>query len=550
MKDTIVLSLYGVTEHDKKSIRDAAGKSLDFVSAGSLRSSNPLGILRNLRSLKARQLIILFDPKNSVGVLQILKLLGILTPSTELYVWIGEKKIPFKRNEILAIMASFVVQNLKAWASLFYNWLDVLKLEKAKPLSFVVSKKDQKVFYLKTNYWVGVKAGGSVGHIAGVIKGFLENKFSVNYYGADKPLLVDDLIPYRVSSPSISLSYPEELNHYSYDRQLFAELKNDDILKSSDFIYQRLSIANFTGVRLSRALNKPLILEYNGSESWIAKNWGVPLRFNSLADRIEKVCFKHSHLIVTVSNVLRDDLIERGADPKKIVVYPNCIDPDVFNPSLYSKENTETLRKRWGIEAGDKVFTFVGTFGQWHGVRVLAEAIEGLYERNAGLLDQNKVKFWMIGDGPEAKIFSDKLASHIARGRIVMTGLVPQKEAPVYLAGSDVLLSPHVNNPDGGRFFGSPTKLFEYMAMGKPVIASNLEQIGEALCDGAIWPTLPQQKNDSILVAPGNSSQLAEAILWMISNSEAVQHLGFNARRKALKQYTWKRHVQEIIDGV
>ncbi|WP_374079910.1 glycosyltransferase family 4 protein [Bdellovibrio bacteriovorus] len=550
MKETVVLSLYGVTEFEKNSLRNAVGDSLDFVSAGSLRASSPLGIIRNLRNLKARRLIIMFDSKNSLGILQILKLLGILTRSRELYVWIGDKEVPFKRSEIVRIVVSFLLQNVKSWASLLRNWLAVNHLEKVSSLNFKVSPKDQRIFYLKTNYWVGVKAGGSVGHIAGVIKGFLDNKFSVNYYGADKPLLVDDLIPYRVSSPEVSLSYPEELNHYSYDYQLFKELKNDPVLKDSDFIYQRMSIANFTGVRLSRVLKKPLILEYNGSEAWISKNWGVPLRFNSLADRIEKMCFKHAHRIVTVSNVLREDLIERGANPEKIVVYPNCIDPDIFNPALYADREKETLRKRWGINKDDKVFTFVGTFGKWHGVRILAEAVRELYDKNADFLDQNKVKFWMIGDGPELKVFTEILSGYLGRGTIIMTGLVPQREAALYLASSDVLLSPHVNNPDGGRFFGSPTKLFEYMAMGKPVIASNLEQIGEALCDGAIWPAVPNEKSDSILIAPGNSIELAQAMEWVIENGHAVQHLGRNARNKALSQYTWKRHVQEIIDGM
>ena len=60
---------------------------------------------------------------------------------------------------------------------------------------------------------------------------------------------------------------------------------------------------------------------------------------------------------------------------------------------------------------------------------------------------------------------------------VTLTGLVPQSEAPEYLACADVLVSPHIPNKDGSRFFGSPTKLFEYMAMEKPIIAAALGQI-------------------------------------------------------------------------
>ena len=61
----------------------------------------------------------------------------------------------------------------------------------------------------------------------------------------------------------------------------------------------------------------------------------------------------------------------------------------------------------------------------------------------------------------------------------LFTGLIPQEKGPQYLAVADILVAPHVPNPDGTPFFGSPTKLFEYMAMGRGIVASNLDQIGE-----------------------------------------------------------------------
>ena len=77
---------------------------------------------------------------------------------------------------------------------------------------------------------------------------------------------------------------------------------------------------------------------------------------------------------------------------------------------------------------------------------------------------------------------------------MIFTGSLPSDKVAEYLDASDILVSPHIPMPDGSRFFGSPTKLFEYMAMGKAIVASRLEQLAEVLeHDRTAW-----------LVTPGN----------------------------------------------
>ena len=67
---------------------------------------------------------------------------------------------------------------------------------------------------------------------------------------------------------------------------------------------------------------------------------------------------------------------------------------------------------------------------------------------------------------------------------------------------------------DGSEFFGSPTKLFEYMAMGKGIVASRLGQIGDVLSD----------EETALLIEPGNARQLADAIL-RLSDSRELREL-------------------------
>jgi len=146
----------------------------------------------------------------------------------------------------------------------------------------------------------------------------------------------------------------------------------------------------------------------------------------------------------------------------------------------------------------------------------------------------------MIGDGkmlPEARsiIEAAGVSSHVT-----FTGLVPQEDGPAYLAACDVLVSPHVPNSDGSEFFGSPTKLFEYMAMGAGIVASRLAQIADVLEHG----------KTALLVRPGSATELATAICLLVSDENLRSELGRNARRRAETQHTWRRHTERIIDHV
>jgi glycosyltransferase involved in cell wall biosynthesis len=120
----------------------------------------------------------------------------------------------------------------------------------------------------------------------------------------------------------------------------------------------------------------------------------------------------------------------------------------------------------------------------------------------------------------------------------VFTGLVPQEDGAAYLAACDVLVSPHVPNPDGTPFFGSPTKLFEYMAMGRGIVASNLDQIGEVLEHG----------KTALLTAPGDVDELAAALMCLAVDRELRDRLGAEARRTAVSRHTWRGHTARTID--
>jgi glycosyltransferase involved in cell wall biosynthesis len=94
-----------------------------------------------------------------------------------------------------------------------------------------------------------------------------------------------------------------------------------------------------------------------------------------------------------------------------------------------------------------------------------------------------------------------------------------------------------VPNADGSPFFGSPTKLFEYMAMERAIIASDLDQIGEVLRHGdTAW-----------LVPPADVGALADAMSRLVDDPALGTRLGTAARREALAHHTWHAHVARTL---
>jgi glycosyltransferase involved in cell wall biosynthesis len=410
-----------------------------------------------------------------------------------------------------------------------------------------------RVLYLRTNMSASVKAGGMVGHVAGVVNELTRRGYPVDFLSTDGPLMANPSVQFYPVQPLTTYGLPYETNLFRFQHRFLHQARVMTSAANYSFIYQRMSVANFAGVVLSREQRVPLVLEYNGSEAWVSTNWGTRFHYQDLVVSAEQTNLKHAHVIVTVSEVLRNELIERGVEAHRIAVHPNCIDPNVFDPTRFSRKHVLALRARLGISADAVVVGFVGTFGQWHGVDVLARAIRQLVLENVSILHKHRAHFLLVGDGLLLPVVKEILAHESCKPFYTITGLVPQDEAPLYMATMDLVLSPHVGNPDGSRFFGSPTKLFEYMAMGKPIVASDLEQIGKVLHRSLRTETLPARppnatdKQLAVLARPGQLDQLIDGIRFLLESPQWRAVLGQNARREALTQYTWDLHVDAIL---
>jgi len=551
-----VLSTYPLSLPYRTELEKRAGQQFEYLTVSDLRlRSSFLGMLGRLFALRGPEMRVAIEDESSRALLPILSLLAATTRARRLIV-VEEDQTTRALGRFRAASGALHLawESLLAAASMWRSQRRLRRLLEAPRIKAAIGPGG-RVGYLNCNLWFGVKAGGSVGHISGVVNALTGLGHKVDFYTAGGRLLVNDKARLvQLKAPSI-LAMPFEKTYYRFDASCTRQIAHDFSRHIPAFIYQRMSIGNFTGVKLSRQFGIPLVIEYNGSEVWVARNWGRPLRYEKAGNDAEEVCLRHAHLIVTISDVLADELVSRGVERERIVVYPNCIDPAMFDPAAYPAADIEKLRAALGFDASHTLATFIGTFGQWHGSDILAQTIASMVKTHRELFEQG-LRFVLVGDGLKMPIVREILSPPEVARYVRLTGLVPQREAPRYLAASNLVLSPHMANADGSKFFGSPTKLFEYLAMARGIVASDLDQLGQVLRpavfvdkDGGV-DSKQAAEAVAVLVPPGDVAALSHGIALLVRDEALRRQVGANARAVALSRYTWQHHVEAILEGL
>ena len=170
------------------------------------------------------------------------------------------------------------------------------------------------------------------------------------------------------------------------------------------------------------------------------------------------------------------------------------------------------------------VIGFVGGFYPWHGVHLLLDILPEMAQKvpNVALL--------LVGEGP-LKIFLQAKARQMGMASsIIFTGHVPHDNLPRYIAAFDIAVLPDSND------YGSPMKIYEYMAMGKPVVAPRLAPVEEGIIDGKVG--LLFQKQDK--------AAMASAIMTLLQDKAKRLRMGEAAREHVLNN-TWKKNAERVI---
>jgi glycosyltransferase involved in cell wall biosynthesis len=431
--------------------------------------------------------------------------------------WESIRNIDILRSAPAIVRSLF----LDAGSIVFWSCYLRLWLKRAKPAPGVAGGETEIAYLIPSPASVG-SGGGAISHIRGFLNGVKSAGIGCRVFtgvALAQDAFPNQIVPARKRAyflwGAVMLAY-----NFVYVRGVQRLLGS----RPPRFFYQRHFAFSIAGALLSRRWNVPLILEYNGSEVWMADHWDPnPLR--AWIKLCEEVSLRSAARIVVVSEVLRESLLARGIEANRIRVNPNAVDPDYFYPG----PGRESGRRELSIDPEDILIGFVGSFSFWHGIEILEKAIASLLSNQQPC----RLRFVLMGDGLLHGEMRSALAAYEQDGHVIFTGPLPRNKVAEYLDACDILVSPHVPMPDGSRFFGSPTKLFEYMAMGKGIVASRLDQLAEVLEHGrTAW-----------LVTPGDPEELAAGILSLALNPAKREALGAAARQAAVERHSWSRNV-------
>ena len=289
---------------------------------------------------------------------------------------------------------------------------------------------------------------------------------------------------------------------------------------SPEMMYERYSLNTFCGILTSKIFRIPLVLEVNAPLSYEQKKYEL-LAFPSLVTALERwICSRSSRTIV-VSQVMKNMLQEIGVPEDHMVVVPNGINPEVFHPMI----SGESVRRQWGL--GDRtVLGFVGWFRKWHGLSGLIEIF------SQELRVSGKLHLLLVGDGPARKEIENRVEELGLANHVTITGPVPRNDITRYIAAIDICLQPDVTE------YASPMKIFEYMGMGKCVVAPDQENIREILVNG----------RTALLFKPGSRNDMMEAIQKAVRDPVLRRNLGVNARQEIFSRgFLWARNAERAI---
>jgi glycosyltransferase involved in cell wall biosynthesis len=375
-----------------------------------------------------------------------------------------------------------------------------------------------------------VTAGGAMSYLNGTLSGLTKESVSCEVFSGRQLSL--DYYPVQVIPSRRRLYLFRECQSLSYNLRFALHVWLRFRGRMPRMLYQRHGRFVFVGALLSWLTRTPLVLEYQSSEVWLAKNWD-PARFRPWLRLCEELSIMASSQIIVLSEALREELLARGYPAQKIIINPAAVDPERFYPAC----GGEKVRQQLGLAPHHTLVTFSGSFSYYHGVSVLAQTITSLLKRRSEEPVLENLRFMLIGDGLLRAETEEGLSKVKGSQAVIFTGLIPHANVPAYLDASDILVSPQIPNADGQPFFGSPTKLFEYMAMGKAIVASDMDQLSSVLSHG----------NTAWMVTPGSDTELANAIEYLAGRPELRSLLGRNARAAALESHTWRQNALRLL---
>jgi glycosyltransferase involved in cell wall biosynthesis len=292
-----------------------------------------------------------------------------------------------------------------------------------------------------------------------------------------------------------------------------------------------------TALALARPMGIPVVYEVRGfwEESWISRADADEAaamatdRYRGTRE-VETAAMLAADAVVTLSEVMRQEIIARGCAPEHVVIVPNAVEVERFNPV----PRDDALGASLGIGREDVVAGYISSLNAYEGIPTLLEAAARLRPQVP------RLRVLLVGDGDEADSIRD--VAHrlgLDDGTLVMPGRVPHDQILGYYSLIDVFVVPRTNHRVSRMV--TPLKPYEAMALERAVVVSDLPALREIVQPEATGLTFRAEDADDLAAVLGRLIE-DPALRW---------RLGTQAREWILAERTWEangRRYRELFE--
>ena len=287
-----------------------------------------------------------------------------------------------------------------------------------------------------------------------------------------------------------------------------------------DVIYERYNLFLPAGVWAKKRFKLPFLLEVNAPLFDERKKYdGVALK--GLARWSERYAWRNADIALPVTQVLANRVMQESISADKIRVVHNGIDTDKFS----NVPDTNKCKNELGLD-GRLVLGFTGFIRDWHGLDKVVELLTCHSGQKRHLL--------IVGDGPARESIEQRAVELGVSDQVTITGIIGRDKIPAYVSAFDIALQPDVVD------YASPLKMFEYLALGRAIVAPDKDNIKEIL----------EHEINAYLFRADDTTAFLEATERLCKDSELRQRLARQAQETInRKNYTWFNNAK-VVTGL
>lgn len=249
----------------------------------------------------------------------------------------------------------------------------------------------------------------------------------------------------------------------------------------------------------------------------------------------EKVLLKNADAISVVSYPLKRYLITAFKVPEdKIFIIPDGADIDLMQTPV-QKDAKTNLISSLGLGSGKKIIMYIGSFGALHGTLEMLKVIDVINHKLKNA--KKEIVLVLVGGHKSFLSIMKKYIQEHDLSNVHLCDPIPHRDVPLYYSIADVLVSTYTKNK-ANALIVLGTKYKEYLASGKPIVATNVGFAGKTLKD-----------NDAaVLVEPGNPESIAEGILKALYDEEVRRRIVDNGKKLVTEEWSWEKSAEKAVE--